>query len=288
MTTYSLGQQVTLSTSAVDDDGDPIDATLVLMVTKPDGTSITPGVSHVGSTGSGDYEATFTVDQVKAWTWRWAATGSIAASDFGQFDVENPPPPAYASVPDLRENLNLTATDRDVRLAQVLMSASRAIDKATGRRFWLDPTPSARVFSARDRVVSTPDGEKLLIDDIGSTNSLAVALGSAGSFTAVVSDYTTGPDNALVRGEPITWLQRFYIPWSVIATQQIQVTAQWGFPSIPDEITEATLLLANRRYKRRSSPEGVLGSAEWGVIRVSRSDPDVMDMISPYMLPGIG
>lgn len=285
--TYNLGQLVTLTTSATSSTGAPVDVTIALTVTKPDGTTADLN-SGPTRTDTGDYTATVLADQISTWFWRWDATGAIVDNDRGQFDVGDPKPPAYASLIDLKAGLTLTATDRDDRLTQVLLSASRAIDRWCGRRFWLDAIPSARVFSARDRVVSTPDGQKLLIDDIGSTVGLAVALGSAGSFTSTVSDFVTGPDNAIARGEPITWLERYYIPWSVIATQRIQVTAQWGWPSIPDDIAEATLIQANRIYKRKDSPEGVIGTAEWGVIRVSRIDPDVQAMIQSYQLPGIG
>jgi len=290
MTTYSLGQNVTLDTSAVDDNGDPIDATLVLTATKPDGTSITPEVSHIGDPGSGDYAATFVVDQVNSWSWVWVASGAITASSFGQFDVQDPPAPAYAELAELKEGLGLTANDRDARLASLLLRSSRAIEDACGKRkFWLDPVPVVRTFNPRDRIINDADGQRFLVDDIGSTFGLAVAIGMGSTFTTMDSaQYQTGPDSALVKGDPITALIRPSGIWNLVRGQQLQVTARWGYPSIPGPISEATLLLANRRYKRRSSPEGVYGSAEWGVIRVSRSDPDVLEMIETYQLFGTG
>lgn len=282
--TYNLGQAVTLSTSATDANGAPTDATLVLTVTKPDNTTVTPSVSH---NGTGQYSGAFTVDQVNTWWWRWDATGAILTNDRGQFSVADPKPPAYATLADLKSSLTLTASDRDDRLLRVLVSASRAIDRATGRRFWLDGTATARTFNPRYRVVATDDGEKLLIDDIGSTTGLIVEVGSGTSWSAI-TDYETAPDNALVQGDPVTGLLRPRFYWQFTPFQRVRVTAHWGYPAIPDEIVEATLLLANRLYKRKDSPEGVLGSAEWGPVRVSRTDPDVLAMIESYVLPGIG
>jgi hypothetical protein len=43
-----------------------------------------------------------------------------------------------------------------------------------------------------------------------------------------------------------------------------------------------------RLFRRKDSPEGVTGSAEWGVVRLSRRDPDVWVLIEPYILPGFG
>jgi hypothetical protein len=46
-------------------------------------------------------------------------------------------------------------------------------------------------------------------------------------------------------------------------------------------------LLAARFYRRKDSPQGVLGNAEWGFARVSRVDPDVEALISPFLIPVI-
>ena len=64
------------------------------------------------------------------------------------------------------------------------------------------------------------------------------------------------------------------------------MTAQFGWPAVPDDIHEAALILASRLYKRKDSPEGIIGSAEWGVRNLSRRDPDVWNLIEPYIIPG--
>jgi hypothetical protein len=51
---------------------------------------------------------------------------------------------------------------------------------------------------------------------------------------------------------------------------------------------QATLIQAARLYRRKDSPEGVTGSAEWGVVRLPRIDPDVSALIKDLTLPGIG
>jgi hypothetical protein len=37
---------------------------------------------------------------------------------------------------------------------------------------------------------------------------------------------------------------------------------------------------------RKDSPEGVLGSADFGLLRVTNRDPDVRALIEPYILAG--
>jgi hypothetical protein len=48
------------------------------------------------------------------------------------------------------------------------------------------------------------------------------------------------------------------------------------------------IMQAARLYKRRRSPEGVAGFAEFGVVRVSRVDPDVAELLKPYYVPRVG
>jgi len=188
----------------------------------------------------------------------------------------------YATLAELKAARRITDTADDAALQQALTAASRAIDRRCGRVFGLDADASARVFRPWGRVVSDPDGERLMVDDIGNATGLVVEVGDGTTWTAV-TDYELLPDNAAARGEPVTGLLRPYGTWGC---QRVRVTARWGWPAVPDEIRQAALLLANRLYLRKDSPEGIAGSSEWGVIRLSRWDPDVESLVGPYVLPG--
>ncbi|MFD5425212.1 head-tail connector protein [Streptomyces sp. NPDC127084] len=194
----------------------------------------------------------------------------------------------YADLATLKLSLNIETDDtsRDTLLNNALASASRSIDASTGRRFYLDSPATARTYRTSGRVVCNAEGERLLVDDIGSSTGLIVETGSGGSWSPV-TDYETAPDNALVRGRAITSLLRASGTWGYGSTR-VRVTARWGWPAVPDEIEQATLLQAARLYRRKDSPEGVTGSAEWGVVRLSRRDPDVWNLIEHYIVPGFG
>lgn len=195
----------------------------------------------------------------------------------------------YATLAALKAARRKGDTGDDAALQSALAAASRAIDRKTGRRFYLDPAASARVFRPHGRTVATCDGERLLVDDIGASDGLVVEVGSGSSWTPLTSgEYETAPDSAISKGEAITSLLRLSAYWGYGAMDRVRVTAKWGWPAIPDEIAQATLLLANRLYMRKDNPEGITGSAEWGVIRLSRWDPDVETLVGPYVLPGIG
>lgn len=196
----------------------------------------------------------------------------------------------YATLADLKDQMGVEASDtsRDDQLAKVLKSASRGIDRATGRRFWLDDTATVRAYRLHARVVCEEDGNVLLVDDIGDTAGMTVESASTGGGTyTAVTGYETTPDNALADGYPITGLLRPNSIWGTSFTR-IRVTARFGWPAVPDDIAQACLIQATRLYKRRDSPEGIIGSAEWGVRNLSRRDPDVWALIEPYILPGFG
>lgn len=198
---------------------------------------------------------------------------------------------SYADLADLKNRLNITKADHDSPLQISLTAASRQIDKWSGRRdngFALDAAVSARTYRPNGRIVRDLDGERLLIDELGSVAGLVVETGSGITWSAV-SGVEVGPENALALGEPVSWLGVPFGYWVIGPTVRVRVTARWGWPAIPPAIVEATLLQAARLYRRKDSPEGVVGSAEWGAIRVSRLDPDVAELVqSVGVLPGFG
>jgi hypothetical protein len=194
----------------------------------------------------------------------------------------------YVTRAALKEQLGIEADDttRDTRADRAVRAASRAIDRTTGRRFWLDPEPTTRTYRLDGRIVWEPDGDLLLVDDIGDTTDMVVEAGSGTSWSTATG-YETHPDNALADGRPVTGLLRPGATWGLSSTR-VRVTARHGWPTVPDDIAEAAMIQASRLFNRANSPEGVMGSAEWGVVRLSRRDPDVWALIEPYIIPGFG
>lgn len=194
----------------------------------------------------------------------------------------------YATLAALKAQLTIDPTDssRDDALTMALDAASRAIDRATGRRFWLDAAPTARVRALLRNTVTDEDGDHLLIPDIGSLDGLTVEVGRAGAWSDITASVDPEPPEALDSGGSITSLLLVGSRWPAGGGQRARITARWGWPAVPPDITQATLIQASRLYKRKDSPEGVMGSAEWGVVRLSRRDPDVWALIEPLILPG--
>ena len=62
----------------------------------------------------------------------------------------------------------------------------------------------------------------------------------------------------------------------------MRVVGTFGWAAIPTAIKQATILLSMRQFKRYDSPLGIAGFGDMGAMRVSRLDPDVEALVSPF------
>lgn len=183
----------------------------------------------------------------------------------------------YATLIELKTALRITDTNDDTELQSKLTSASRRVDRDTGRRFWVDGSTSARVYQARHE-------ELLTVDDISTSTGLIVEIGRGLSWSTVdANSYDLLPENAEADSKAIETLLRVNGCWPLWGPQRVRVTAKWGWPVVPEEIKNATILLASRLFRRKDSPEGVKGFSDLGVVRVSRYDPDYDALIADYV-----
>lgn len=187
----------------------------------------------------------------------------------------------YATLVELKTQLRITNTADDTELQAKLTTASRRIDRDTGRRFYLDSGVSARTYAL------THD-TKLIVDDFSTTTGLIVQVGDGTSWSTVGSTrYRVSPSNNIVDGKAAYLIERVNSCWPIGVYPLAQITAKWGWPSVPDEIKAATLLVAARLFRRKDSPEGIRGSNDLGFVRLSRQDPDYDALIGPYVRPEI-
>lgn len=192
---------------------------------------------------------------------------------------------AYITNADLKESLGISSSDstKDDIVTYAVNAAISFIDNYTGRTFDLSGSATARIY--------IPDGEQLLlVDDIGSISGLVVESGDitgASWSTVDTSTYEIYPLNALTKGKPVTGIVLLTC-WAANPYARIRVTAKWGWPEVPDEIAQAALLQAARLFKRKDSPGGMYGSADFGFSRVSKADPDVVSLIAPFVRHGFG
>ena len=195
----------------------------------------------------------------------------------------------YATRNQVKAALRIGTADTldDDLIDNCVGAASRLIDGYCNRRFWQSGTAEARVFQAEDSFYCS-------IDDIaGTALTLKTSTQADGTFdlTWSRSDYQLEPLNGNLDG--LTWsydkiraVGDYLFP-TVNANYGeqalVQVTAIFGWPAVPEPITQATIIQASRIFKRYDSPLGVAGFGDLGAIRVSRFlDPDMAQLVEPY------
>lgn len=195
----------------------------------------------------------------------------------------------YTTLNAIKTFLSIADNSDDTLLEGMVEAASRSIDRIANRRFYLDSTASARQYRAYNEVFA-------YVDDIGTTSNLAVALDEDGDGVFETSltlntDFLLDPLTASSLGRPFTQLTivNTSYSWPVFPgifsnglRPGVQVTARWGWPSVPDDIETACQILTADLYKRKDSPGGILGLGDLGAIRMSPLGRDVTAMVRAY------
>ena len=195
----------------------------------------------------------------------------------------------YATRNQVKAALRIGTADTldDDLIDNCVGAASRLIDGYCNRRFWQTGTAEARVYQAEDSFYCS-------IDDIaGTALTLKTSTQADGTFdlTWSRSDYQLEPLNGNLDG--LTWsydkiraVGDYLFPTvnaNFVEQALVQVTAIFGWPSVPEPVTQATIIQASRIFKRYDSPLGVAGFGDLGAIRVSRFlDPDMAQLVEPY------
>ena len=196
----------------------------------------------------------------------------------------------YATRNEVKAALRIGTADTadDTLIDNCVGAASRLIDGYCNRQFWAVASATPRVFQANTEFVCD-------VDDFYTTTGFVLKTSSFadGNFdtTWASTDVQLEPLNGVLDG--LTWsydklraIGNYLFP-TVNANYGeqalVQVTARWGWASVPEPITQACIIQASRIFKRYDSPLGVAGFGDLGAIRVSRFlDPDMAQLVEPY------
>jgi len=195
----------------------------------------------------------------------------------------------YTTLAAMKNFLSIVDSTDDTLLEGLIESASRSIDRIANRRFYADSTASARSYRANNNVF-------VYVDDISSTTGLVVKTDDDGDGTfettlTINTDFLVDPLTASALGRPFTQLTMVNTlnVWPVYPglfsnglRPGVEVTAKWGWPSVPDDIETACQILTADLYKRKDSPGGILGLGDLGAIRMSPLGRDVTAMVRAY------
>ena len=174
-------------------------------------------------------------------------------------------------------------TQDDVAISSAISSASRAIDAYCGRRFYLDGGVSSHDYKAINK-------DWIYVDDFSTQTGLVVKFdtGDNGTFDKTISssDYEVLPFNQIIGGiESCAYYIIHMVDDDLPTTggrPRVQVTAKWGWASVPDPITQATYLLASEYFFAKNAPFGIAGISEAGYSITTRTSPMVRRLIEPF------
>jgi hypothetical protein len=193
---------------------------------------------------------------------------------------------AYVSLADVKAALRIPSADTtdDLMLTSAINAASRQIDGACDRVFYSES--GSRVYVPESSIL-------VKTDDILTITKLETSSGDGFTVEIPATDFQLEPLNNRVGGQVFpasriratgAFLFPVFSQRSVnLDEATVRVTGTFGFTPVPDAVKQAALLLSIRIFKRLDSPLAVAGFGDMGVVRVGRTDPDVMALLSPFV-----
>ena len=190
----------------------------------------------------------------------------------------------YCTLNEVKAALRLSDAVDDTLIENSIEGASRRIDGYCGRFFYKTSATAVPLFAN--------NAYRLQTSDISSTTGLIVKLDDDGNGTfettlTLNTDYIVEPTDYIVQQRPIrtiTMVGGYTFPMFYIPSEcGVQITAQWGWNAVPDDVREACVLLSIRQFARYNAALGVMAFADMA-ISVRAVDPDVRDLLQQFVL----
>jgi hypothetical protein len=295
-------------------------AAVSIVVTSPAGTATTysyaalnTGPNQVVKDSTGKYHidlTPFNPGPAEAGLWNWNFIGAggpvqngcqIFPGSFRVFPLNSGAAVnfAYCSVGEVKSALAVSPDDTkdDFEIQRAVLSATSMLTNECGQHFY-------RVTEAR---TFTYDSITALFTDPfvpGSITSFKLDYDGDGVYEVTWAENVNYQAmrfadhyNAGYLGEkrPHNYVQALlnssvgggqFLPfiWPWTQRNRVQITATWGWQSVPQNIANAALILAVDLFKAKDTPWGVAGFGELGLVRV-QSNPQIMDLITDYQNP---
>ena len=156
----------------------------------------------------------------------------------------------YAEPEEYRLRVGQTDTGGDDLLLDLLKAVSRLIDRECERFFGIDAAVVARLYDGNGLT-------RLYIDDVATVTGLIVKVDTDDDYDFDGADetltkdthYWIGPANAALGPEASPYRFLDIVPANSVLNvwpegqRKVQVTAKFGWPSVPLAIKEATILV---------------------------------------------
>lgn len=186
----------------------------------------------------------------------------------------------YCTLAQLRSELGNYAsgdTSDDSKMEMSIEAAARAIDDHCGQRFWQDSSVVDRQFYADSPRCCFVDTDQCA--GISTTTGLVVKIDEDGDGTfettlTINTDFILLPLNAAdeAPARPYTEIRlvdNYSFPILSNGRPGVQGSAKFGWAAVPDQAEKANMIVAADLFKSKDAPFGVVGSAEFGQLRIT-------------------
>jgi hypothetical protein len=185
----------------------------------------------------------------------------------------------YCTLAQIKSAVGINDSVDDALLEMAVEAASRQIDSYTERIFYSGGT-ATRIFTPLDNFVCATDDFRT-ISRIRTSED-----GETYDTEWDSTDWQEEPLNGIAGGIESAFTQVRAVKDYLFPTRggdaTVEIVGVWGWPAIPIQITQATVILGSRIFKRLDSPLGII-SGELGSMRVGfKLDPDVQHLIDPF------
>lgn len=159
----------------------------------------------------------------------------------------------YITLAELKASLSeatmATNSTDDTVMEDIIEAASRHIDNATHRRFYSTSADETRYYSATNR-------ERVFVDDLLTVTSVKTDEDYDRTYetTFASTDYLLCPDNAILNGEPYTWIEIDPLSSNYFPTSRrgVKIVGTFGYcVTAPKDVNDAVLDIVTTRYQGR-------------------------------------
>lgn len=188
----------------------------------------------------------------------------------------------YCTEAQLKDELGAQGSTDTAKSERAIEAASRQIDGHCDRWFYQTEL-EARVFEADCGIVTG--------FDIATITGLVIKTDTADnglySTTLTAADYQLAPFNATLDGKPYTQLTAMPgVLFPRYTRPGVQITARFGWPTVPADVVEACLIQAATLIKAASSPFGIVQAGGYdgaGMRATSKLHPTAAALVAPYV-----
>lgn len=180
---------------------------------------------------------------------------------------------SYASLAEFKSAIGIGTADTtdDGALQSVLDATDALIDNYTDRRQGFGTATETRYYTALD-------WSYVLTDDIVSVTTLQTDDNADGVYETTWTagtDFVLAPSNNALDGWPYTEIDTSVAApraFPAAVYRGVKVVGVFGWPSVPTAVKQAAIIQAGAVWSSRTSPFGVIGSADLGgILRQTRA-----------------